>query len=95
MVSQKLHLISPEQLLTQILNQRDLTVDEKIKKYNILLQQYLQLQKQKQVEHKELTLTLPEEHQNIEETKEEMDAVFNDVRRNMHPCFQNNTDEKY
>lgn len=49
--------------MRRVLETQGLTPDEKIKRYNVLLQKYLVLERQKSDESREITLRLPAERQ--------------------------------
>lgn len=94
--------------MRRVLETQGLTSDEKIKKYNMLLQKYLVLERQKSDESREITLRLPGEREVVEtershdyqqeEASQEgeqtgsVNKVLQDVLSHINPRSKRNTE---
>lgn len=93
--------------MRQVLETQGLAPDEKIKKYNMLLQKYLVLERQKADETREITLRIPREHKGSESERSDeyhqeesaeggkrgsVNKVLHDVLTHINPRSKRNTE---
>lgn len=86
--------------MREILNQTTLTVDEKIKMYNQLLQRFLKFQQMRNTEDKEITFKIPQEMENIHQPTsqdislnkgEDDDEIMKEILQSINPRFHKNS----